>query len=272
MTAPDLPLFTERRGAVWLITLNRPAARNAMSPEVVCRLVDAFDAFAADAGLRVAVLTGAGDRAFCSGGDLALTLPLLSGARAPGDDWDHRILADKGIMARSTLKDGMINKPLIAAINGACLAGGLELMLATDIRLAADHATFGLPEAQRGLIPFAGALVRLPRQIPQALAMEMLLTGDPISAPDALRAGLINHVLPGPQVLPAALAMADRIARNGPLALAEIKKVVTLASGLPLDQAYAVESRSMEVVMASSDAREGPAAFMERREPVYRGH
>lgn len=269
MTA-ELPLLFEKRGAVALITLNRPARRNAMSPEVVCRLADAFDALASDPDLRVAVLTGAGDRAFCSGGDLELTLPLLSGARAPQDDWDRRLLAGPESLARSTLKHG-IDKPVIAAINGACLAGGFELMLGTDIRLAADHATFGLPEAQRGLIPFAGALVRLPRQVPQALAMEWLLTGAAFDASVALNAGLINRILPADEVLPAALAMAERIAANGPLAIAEIRKTVTFASGRPLEDGYVQEARSMATVMASDDAREGPAAFMERRPPVYRG-
>lgn len=269
MTA-ELPLLFEKKGAVALITLNRPARRNAMSPEVVCRLADAFDALAADAELRVAVLTGAGDRAFCSGGDLELTLPLLSGTRAPQDDWDRRLLSGPETLARSTLKDG-IGKPVIAAINGACLAGGFEVMLGTDIRLAADHATFGLPEAQRGLIPFAGALVRLPRQVPQALAMEWLLTGAAFDAADALRAGLINRILPATDLLPAALAMAERIAANGPLAIAEIKRTAAFARGRPLEEGYAQEARSMATVMASQDAREGPKAFMERRAPVYRG-
>lgn len=267
---PDPPLLFERRGAVALITLNRPARRNALSPELVCRLADAFEALATDPALRVAVLTGAGEKAFCSGGDLELTLPLLSGAREPQDDWDRRLLSGPETLARSTLKD-QIGKPVIAAINGACLAGGFELMLGTDIRLAADHAVFGLPEAQRGLIPFAGALVRLPRQVPQALAMEWLLTGDAFDAATAFRAGLINRTLPAADVLPAALAMADRIAANGPLAIAEIRKTVSHASGRPLAEGYAQEARSMATVMASDDAREGPAAFMERRNPVYRG-
>lgn len=269
MTA-ELPLLFEKQGAVAVITLNRPARRNAMSPEVVCRLADAFDALAADPALRVAVLTGAGDRAFCSGGDLELTLPLLSGARKPQDDWDRRLLSGPETLARSTLKDG-VEKPVIAALNGACLAGGFELMLGADIRLAVRHATFGLPEPQRGLIPFAGALVRLPREVPQALAMEWLLTGDSFDAETALSAGLINRILPAADLMPAALAMAERIAANGPLAIAEIKKTVRFASGRPLTEGYAQEARSMAAVMASGDAREGPAAFMERRPPRYRG-
>lgn len=269
MTA-ESPLLFERLGPVALITLNLPSRRNALSPEVVCRLADSFEAFAANPDLRVAILTGAGDRAFCSGGDLELTLPLLSGARAPQDDWDRRLLSGPETLARSTLKDG-ITKPVIAAINGACLAGGFELMLGADIRLAADHATFGLPEVQRGLIPFAGALVHLPRQVPQALAMEWLLTGDAFDAATALRTGLINRVLPAADLMPAALAMADRIAANGPLAITEIKKAVAFASGRPLEDGFAQEARSMATVMASDDAREGPKAFMERRDPVYRG-
>lgn len=264
-------LLFERRGHVGIATFNRPRVMNAMSPEVVCRLVDTFEAFATDPALRVLVLTGAGETAFSSGGDLALTLPLLTGARVPEDAWDRRLVEEPGIMARSTLKGVALDKPVIAAVNGACLAGGLELMLATDIRIAAPHAMFGLPEPKRGLIPFAGALVRLPRQIPHAFAMEMLLTGEPIRAADALRFGLVNRVVAAEEVLPAAVALAERIADNGPVAVREIKRTVRISSGIPFEAAYAVEDQSMATVMASRDAREGPRAFMEKRRAVYEG-
>lgn len=268
MTAP---LRFDRHGAVALVTLDRPERHNALSPEVICRLDDALAELRDDPELRVGVVTGAGDATFCSGGDLELTLPLLTGARAPQNDWDRRLLDDPDILHRTTLKGVPFDKPLIAAVNGACLAGGFELMLGTDIRFAADHAVFGLPEAKHGLIPFAGALVRLPRQVPQAVAMELLMTGAPIGAEAARAAGLVNRVLPAAEVLPAALETAERIARNGPLALAEIKRVVTGTSGLSLDQAYALETEAMGRVMRSADAREGPAAFMEKRKPAFRG-
>ena len=254
-----------------LLTLNRPAARNAISPQMACLLADALAEAAADDAVRVVVLTGAGDRAFCSGGDLALTLPLMTGARAPQDAWDHRLLEDPGVLARSALREYEFDKPVIAAINGACLAGGMETVLGTDLRVAADHASFGLPEVKRALIPFAGSLVRLPNQIAHCHAMELLLLGDSIAAADAFRMGLVNEILPGPAVLPRALALAGRIAANGPVALREIKRTARASIGLPLAAAYRLEDASKRVVMATEDAREGPAAFMEKRPARFVG-
>lgn len=266
-----LPLLLEKSDGVALMTFNRPKARNAISPEVACRLADAFADVAGDDSVRVVILTGTGDRAFCSGGDLALTLPLMTGARQPETQWDYRLLDDPGIMDRSALRGFELNKPIIAAINGPCMAGGMETMLATDIRIAADHATFALPEVRRGLIPFAGSLVRLPRQIPQCLAMEMLLTGDPISAEQALSAGMINRVVPQAELMASVWAMARKIAANGPLAVQEVKRTVLQASGVTLEQGYRMEDAAKARVMASDDAREGPRAFMEKRPAVFRG-
>lgn len=264
-------LLFDRQDGIAILTLNRPEARNAISPEMACRLADAFQLIEGDASIRCAILTGAGDRAFCSGGDLALMLPLLTGARAPQDDWDRRVLQDPGVMDRSALRRFQLTTPLIAAVNGHCLAGGMETMLATDIRISADHATFGLPEARRGLIPFAGALVRLPRQMSHCRAMEMLLTGEPISAAEAQAAGLLNHVLPGAQVMDRALEIAHRIAANGPVATAQIKRTVLEASGRTLAEGYGLEDQARDIVMASEDAREGPRAFMEKRPARFRG-
>lgn len=264
-------LLVERQDAVALLTLNRPERHNALNPELVCRLDDALSQALADDAVRVIVVTGTGGQTFCSGGDLATMLPLLTGERAPETDWDRRILDDPDTVGRAGLKRLDMDKPVIAAVNGACLAGGFELLLGTDIRIAADHARFGLPEVRHGLIPFAGALPRLVRQIPQAAAMEMMLTGTPIDAAEALRLGLVNRVLPGGQVLDAALALAARIARNGPLAVRELKSAVTRASGRPLDEAFGIEAAAMARVMASQDAREGPRAFVEKREPKFRG-
>ncbi|MEQ9812300.1 MAG: enoyl-CoA hydratase-related protein [Azospirillaceae bacterium] len=265
------PLVMERRGHVAVLRINRPDKHNALSPEVICRFDDAIRAFIDDPDLRAAVITGTGERSFCAGGDLALTLPLLSGARVPETAWDRRILADPGIMERSALKGVTVEKPIIAAVNGHCLAGGMELLLGTDIRIASQTATFGLPEPRRGVIPFAGALVRLPRQIAYAHAMELLLTGDAVDAETALRIGLINRVVPPDQVLPAALALAERIAGNAPVAVSEIKKTVTASSGRDLETGFRMEAASMDVVMATEDAREGPRAFIEKRKPRFRG-
>lgn len=264
-------LLSATDGAVLLLTLNRPAARNALTPEMICRLADAFDAAETDDAVRAVVLTGAGERAFCSGGDLAETLPLLTGARAPVDTWDRRVLDDPTVLSRSVLQGDGFGKPLIAAVNGACLAGGLETMLATDIRIAADHAVFGLPEVAHGLIPFAGAPTRLPRQVPYAAAMQMLLTGEPVNAAEALRIGLVNEVLPLPGVLPRAMALAHRIASNGPVAVQRLKQTVLRGSGRSLSDGFHLEDDAKQAVLATADAREGPRAFMEKRPPRFLG-
>jgi enoyl-CoA hydratase len=265
------PLLYERDGPIAVLTLNRPQAHNALTPELVCRLADAIRDFESDDRLRVAIVTGAGAKAFCAGGDLGTMIPLLSGARAPQDDWDRRVLSEPFVMAASALRDYPLYKPVIAAINGYCLAGGAEMILGTDIRVAAEHASFGFPEAKRAVIPFAGSMVRLPRQIPHALAMELMLTGEPIGAEQALRAGLVNHVVPAQEVLSKAQALARRIADNGPLAVQRIKETVVRASGMTLREGYALEDESRLVVLASEVAKEGPRAFVEKRPPRYKG-
>jgi enoyl-CoA hydratase len=265
------PLLYAKDGPVATFTLNRPAARNALTPELVCRLADAVRDFVQDPALRVAVITGSGDKAFCAGGDLGTMLPLLTGDRAPADEWDRRVLEEPFVMAASSLRDFPIDKPIIAAVNGACLAGGMEMVLGTDIRIAAEHAVFGLPEVRRGVIPFAGSMVRMPRQIPYCVAMELLLVGEPFGAEEARRVGLVNHVVPASEVLPRAMEIARRIAANGPVAVQAVKRTATAASGLPLDEGFRLEDEAYRIVMASEDAREGPRAFMEKREPRYTG-
>jgi enoyl-CoA hydratase len=270
-TLMGTPLLYEKIEGVAYITLNRPERRNALTPELVCRLADAIQDYAADDSLRAAIITGAGDKAFCAGGDLGTMIPLLTGARLPGDEWDRRVLNDPVVMAASSLRDYPLYKPVIAAINGSCLAGGAELILGTDIRVAAEHATFGFPEAKRAVIPFAGSMVRLPRQIAFSKAMEMMLIGDPIGAQEAYRIGLVNHVVPAAEVLPKAEAIARRIAENGPLAVQRIKETVVRGSGLTLQEGYVIEDESRRIVLASEDAKEGPRAFIEKRPPRYSG-
>jgi enoyl-CoA hydratase len=266
-----LPLLYEKDGPVATFTLNRPHARNALTPELVCRLADAVRDFVEDPVLRVGIITGSGDKAFCSGGDLKTMLPLISGDRAAGDAWDRRVLDEPFVMAASSLRDYAIDKPLIAAINGACLAGGMEMVLGTDIRIAAEHASFGLPEVRRAVIPFAGSLARLPRQISYCQAMELLLVGDAVGAAEAHRIGLINHVLPAHEVMPKARELARRIAGNGPVAVQAVRRTVQQVSGLSLAQAFEIEDAAKRLVMASEDAREGPRAFAEKRDPRYVG-
>ena len=265
-------ILYEKDGPIATITINRPGARNALTPEMLCRLADAFVDFRNDRQLRVAILTGTGELAFCAGGDLARTLPLLTGAREAEDDWDRRVQGEPQVMAASSLRGFALDKPVISAVNGACLAAGFEILLGTDIRIAAAHAIFGLPEVQRAVIPFAGSMARLPRQIAQAHAMEILLTGRPVSAERALQIGLVNQVLPAAEVMPRAMEMARQIAGNGPLAVQRVKHTVFAASGQSLETGFALEDESRRLVLGSADAREGPLAFMEKRAPHFVGH
>ena len=269
MTAPAL--LYEKRDGIAYITINRPEVRNAINPEVVCRLADAWLDFAADDELRVAIITGAGDKAFCAGADLGKLIPLHSGARQPEDEWDRRVLADRSLGQVILLRGFPLYKPVISAINGFCLAGGTELVIATDIRVVAEHATLGLTEVTRALIPFGGSMARLPRQIPYCKAMEIMLVGDHISAQEAHRIGLVNYVVPGNQVMPKVEAMARKIAENGPVAVRKIKETVVRALSVSLEDGFAIENESARVVLATEDAKEGPRAFIEKRKPRYIG-
>lgn len=266
---PDV-IYETRDGIAW-VTLNRPERRNALSPQAVCLLVDAWDAFRDDDTARVAVVTGAGDRAFSAGADLGLLIPLLSGTRKPADEWEERVVADTREINRALLKGIDLDKPVIAAVNGFALAGGCELVLGTDVRVAGTTSSFGLSEAKRGLVPAGGGMVRLSRQLPQAVAMEMLLTGEPIDAAAALRHGLVNRVVEPGDVLAVATAVAQQIAANGPLAVRTIKRVVLETSGIGLDEAFRIEGRHAEVIRTSLDAVEGPRAFLEKRPPRFTG-
>ncbi|MFO0688831.1 MAG: enoyl-CoA hydratase-related protein [Myxococcota bacterium] len=271
---PDLlyEKLTGRHAGIAVLTFNRPERRNAFSPELLVRLAEAWVDFRDDDALRVAILTGAGDKAFSAGGDLGRLLPLLIGARAPEDDWDRRLMDENaGVMGTALLRPFELYKPIIAAVNGFALAGGTEILQATDIRIASTEASFGLTEVQRGLVPGGGSMVRLPRQMPWCKAMEVLLTGDRISAPDALAAGFVNEVVPPERVFPRALEFAERLAKNAPLALRAIKETALRTSGLPLEDAFRIEHALSTPVSRSQDAREGPRAFMEKRDPVFTG-
>jgi enoyl-CoA hydratase len=265
------PLLYEKREGIAYITFNRPEVRNAWSPEVMARLSDAWRDFDEDDSLRVAIVTGAGDQAFSVGADLATLIPLFTRAREPEDEWDRRVLEDRDIQNPAVLRGFPLYKPVIAAVNGYCLAGGMELLQGTDIRIAAERATFGLSEVKRALAPGGGSMVRLARQIPYCKAMEILLTGDRISAQEAQSMGLVNYVVPADELMPTAERFAQRIAENGPLALRKIKEAVIRTSGLPLDEAYKLETKLSGEVFRSADAKEGPRAFIEKRAPKYTG-
>lgn len=264
-------LLVEGGDGIVTLTLNRPDKHNALSPEMVCRLADAWDAIAADPTTRVAVVTGAGDRAFCTGADLGRLIPLFTGARPPDDEWDERLRSDLRLLDKALLRRADFTVPVVAAVRGFALAGGTELVLGTDLRIAADDAEFGLTEVARGIIPAGGGLARLARQVPWAKAAEIVLVGDRITARDALAMGLVNRLVPASDVVAAALQLAERMAANGPLAMRKAKEVMLASNGRPFEEAFAIESRAAAVVMRSNDAVEGPRAFIEKRAPDFTG-
>jgi enoyl-CoA hydratase len=240
-------------------TLDRPDAHNAIDSEMLVEFEKRILEFNEDDQVWVAIITGAGSEAFCAGADLKKYVPKLTGGEVSSQP-TRRIY---------TFKGAEVWKPVIAAVNGLCVAGGTEILLGTDIRVAAEHATFGLPEVRWSLTARGGATVRIPRQIPWAPAMEMLLTGARISAQRAYDIGLINKVVPADAVINEAEAYAEQICANGPLAVRAIKESVTRTSGLPLSFAYELDYRISEPVFSSADAKEGPRAFAERRTPDY---
>ena len=269
MSSEDL--IYSKHEALATIVFNRPHAHNALTPQMLCRLADAFMYAQHDQQIRAIVVTGAGDRAFCSGGDLGQTLPLLSGARKPQDAWDQRLLDDPDVHSLASLCDARLNKPIIAAVNGVCMAAGAELLLGTDIRVSASHAVYAWPEVRHGLIPFAGSLSRLPSQLPYCHAMELLFTGEAINAQKAHELGLVNYVVEPDQVMPLAKQLALKIAGNGPVAVCEIKKAAVASLGLTAAEAFEIERESYQRIMSTQDAQEGPRAFMEKRAPRFQG-
>ena len=265
-------LLFEVRNHLAYLTLNRQEVHNSINPEMLVQLGDAWVRINADDAIRAVIVTGAGDKAFCAGADLGRLIPLFTRARPAEDEWDRRVLAEPRLNDHALLRFYDVYKPIVAAVNGFCIAGGFELMQATDLRVAAEHASFGLQEVKWAIIPASGSLTRLPRQMPYCKAMEMLLTGKRIDAQEAHRLGLVNYVVPAGQVLAKAEELAGSIAANGPIAVRAIKEGVIRASGRPLEEGFKIENEVAKPVMKSADAREGPRAFMEKRKPVYKGN
>jgi enoyl-CoA hydratase/carnithine racemase len=264
-------LLFEVRNQIAYMTLNRPQVHNALNPELIVQLADAWKRVNEDDDIRVAIITGAGDKAFSAGADLGSMIPLLTGARKPEDEWDEKLFANRKQGDWALLRHYDVDKPIIAAVNGFCIAGGFELMQATDLRVSAEHARFGLQEVKWAIIPAAGSLVRLQRQMPYCKAMEILLTGNLINADEAYRVGLINYIVPASRVMAKAEELAAAIAANGPIAVRAIKQGVRRAIGHPYEEGFKIENEVARPVMKSEDAREGPRAFMEKRKPNYKG-
>lgn len=251
----------DRDGEVAVIRFARPDKLNALTLSMYDELGEAFAEVRDDDSLAVAVLTGTGSRAFCVGADLTESIPALAEGRFDISRWDA-----------AHQKHTRLFKPVIAAVNGLCLGGGFEIMLSTDIRIAADTAEFGLPESGVGVVPAGGTLTRLARQIPYVWAMELMLNGDRIPAGQALRYGLLNDVVPAVDLLDTALERAHRLATRSGTALATIKEAVLRLGDLPQEQAFYSEALYGQRAFTSPDAREGLAAFGERRAPRFPSH
>ena len=257
--SPEMPstFGYEKRGKIAIMTINRPEAHNAFTAEMLRAMDAAFADFNDDPDLWVAVLTASGDKAFSSGMDLKEAIPLLqSGDELGYEDHTKRPFSD-------------VFKPIIGAVNGYCIAGGLEFLQGTDLRVAAEHATFGLGEVRWGIIPTGGSHVRLPRQIPWAVAMELLLTGRPLDAQRAYEIGLVNRVVPAEALMDEALSLAETICKNGPLAVRTAKEIAVRSLGL--ERSFVLEKALGQRVMDSEDAKEGPRAFAEKRKPDFKG-
>jgi E-phenylitaconyl-CoA hydratase len=253
----------EQKGRIVTITINRPDAMNAIDPETHERLIEAWTRFRDDPDAWVAILTGAGEKAFSAGADLKTLIPA-----AFARDGDSSPIAKLGL---GGITRGLeIWKPMIAAINGHCLAGGLEQALACDLRLASDNATFGLTEVRWAIIPGAGGTQRLARTVPLARAMEMILMAQTIDAQEALRIGLVNKVVPLAELMPLARAWAEIICERGPLAVRAAKEAVLRGLTMPIADGLRLETLLSDTLRGTEDAVEGPKAFAEKRKPNFK--
>ena len=257
MAYPSTVKF-EKQGHIAIVTIDRPDQMNSLSMEMLTGIEDAMMEFENDDDLWIGILTASGERAFSSGLDLKVAAPLLTSGDPMGfPDTTKRQFSD-------------VFKPIICAVNGFCIAGGMEMLLGTDIRIAADHATFGLGEVKMGLIPLGGTHIRMPRQIPWAISMELLLTGKNIDAQRAYEVGLINEVVPFAELMPTTIKLAERMCRNGPLAMRTAKEIAVRA--LDLEPGFVLEKALGIKVLNSHDAKEGPRAFTEKRHPIFKGN
>lgn len=267
---PDEPsLIVEREGLTVVVTMNRPARRNALSIDMIVRMADAWDEIDADDSVRAVILTGA-PGSYCVGGDLA------SGWMAGNRDYEptpheERAAVQPSLIARGLLLNSWLTKPIIAAVNGDCMGGGCEMLQQTDIRIAETQARFAVPEARRGLIAGAGSTMRLKRQIPYAVAMDMLLTGRILDADEALRWGLVSHLVPTGEGMAKAREIAAVLAANGPLSVAATKASAIETGWLDEAAARPIEARYASAVTKSNDAKEGMRAFIEKRPARFTG-
>jgi len=254
-----LDIEYKKEDKIATITLNRPEARNSMNPEMMQELSRILVDFRDDSDTWVAIITGTGDKAFCGGADIKKMLPWLKENRT--QPWN----------APPTIWRGLeLWKPVIAAINGTALGGGLELAIACDLRIASENAIFGTPEVTLGLIPGWGGTQRLPRIVPLAKAAEILLIGRPIDAQEAYRIGLVNKVVPLPELIPAAKEWAEAICKAGPLAVRAAKEAMLKGISLTLEEGLWLEGMIEDSLLITEDFEEGRQAFIEKRKPTFK--
>jgi len=265
-----MPVHYDKQDHIVLITLDRYERRNAFDVEHSLALIEAWDRLRDDADAWVGIITGVRD-AFCAGGDLHTMARIADELAATGRSDTRDRMTNYG-RGSPTLRGVHVYKPIIAAVNGYCMAGGMELLGATDIRIASTTAVFSITEVRRGLFAGGGTTARLPRQLSWPAAMELLLVADEVSASRALQLGLINELVEPDDLLPAAFRWAGRIAANAPLAVQGTKKSALRGfEAASLAEAFAIEDRVADEVFATDDAREGARAFLEKRPPVWRG-
>jgi enoyl-CoA hydratase len=265
--APDL--IYDRQGHTVVLTMNRPARRNALSLDMLVRFADAWDAIDADDSIRSVILTGA-EGSYCVGGDLDSGWMAGNRSANPTEN-ETRAMDNPALIGRGLLLSSWLHTPIIAVVNGDCMGGGCEMLQQTDIRIAEEQARFAVPEARRGLIAGAGSTMRLKRQIPYAVALEMLLTGRILDAEEALRWGLVTHVVPKGEGLAKGHEIAGILAANGPLSVAASKASAIETGWLPEEEARPIEGRYSAKVTRSNDAKEGMKAFIEKRQPNFNG-
>ena len=248
----------EKEGHIHIMRINNPARRNSLAPADLTEMTRLENEFIADPDAWVMILTGAGDKAFCSGDDLEEGVAAVTSGELKFEPQPKRWFSH-------------CYKPVVSAVNGYATGGGMELVMLTDIRIAAEHARFGLPEVRWAITPMFGGCCTITHQIPHCRAMELLLTGDLISANEAVDYGLINRVVPKEDLMSEARKMADRLCENGPLALRLAKEIALKSRGLPREMGYLMEHEIGGKAFTTEDAKEGPLAFFEKRKPKFRG-
>jgi enoyl-CoA hydratase len=260
-----------KKGQIAYVALNRPKALNALDATMLQGLGNAWDTIAADDEIRVAILYSKVEGMFCSGMDLKSFIPVYTGARPPANEQEKWLVKDPYNLFNAMLRKRTWDKPVIVAVNGLCLTGGFEMVMGTDIRIAAEDAAFQMRESTYGIMPIGGSNIFLPRQIPVSIAKEILVCGQPFSAQRLLDCGFLNAVVPAAELMDKAEQYAQRICDNGPLAVQGILRCIRETADMEMDEAMNKEIEIGLPIFSSADAREGIAAFKEKRKPQYKG-